>query len=297
MDFERHATFFFCAKSVNVQGNGAEKEYMYMLGRKKDLEHRMFSDRRDLSAQYRQKNVDTVTIPEIIEFLKLSARSHKRIYKYTKLSRVEEMISSKYLCLSRLTEMNDLQEYKNVKKSDRTYLACFSFGEHENMAMWKMYGGEECESVRVSFSCKDVLRCIEKNKIEVLDGEGGVIKGVEVDDWSFHDVAYVYGKALIWNYKVIGSSRCKTLSAPFRIKTLQSFIKDYGWASENEVRIIIRLKKCIPSLKRIFIDFHKAIENMTVLTGPVGDKLLKAKSTLSPYAIKRIKASTAKVSF
>ena len=61
---------------------------MYMLGRKKDLEHRMFSDRRDLSAQYRQKNVDTVTIPEIIEFLKLSARSHKRIYKYTKLSRV-----------------------------------------------------------------------------------------------------------------------------------------------------------------------------------------------------------------
>ena len=26
MDFERHATLLFCAKSANVQGNGAEKE-------------------------------------------------------------------------------------------------------------------------------------------------------------------------------------------------------------------------------------------------------------------------------
>ena len=287
----RHATLLFCAKSVTVQGNGVEKDYMYMLGRKKDLEHRMFSERRNLSAQYRQKNVDTVTISEIIEFLKLSARSHRRIYKYTKLSHVEEMISSKNLSLSRLTEMNDLQEYKNVKKSDCTYLACFSFGEHENMAMWEMYGREECESVCVSSSCTDVLRCVEKNKIEVLDGEGCVIKGVEVDDWS-----YVYGKALVWKYKVIGSSRCKVLSDPFRIKTLQSFIKDYGCASENEVRIIIRFKTCILSLKHIF-DFRKAIENMTVLTGRVSDKLIKAKSTLLLYAIKWIKASTATVLF
>jgi hypothetical protein len=26
MDFERHATLLFCAKSANVQGNGAEKD-------------------------------------------------------------------------------------------------------------------------------------------------------------------------------------------------------------------------------------------------------------------------------
>jgi hypothetical protein len=26
MDFERHATLLFCAKSVNVQGNGVEGE-------------------------------------------------------------------------------------------------------------------------------------------------------------------------------------------------------------------------------------------------------------------------------
>ena len=26
MDFERHATLLFCAKSANVQGDGAEKE-------------------------------------------------------------------------------------------------------------------------------------------------------------------------------------------------------------------------------------------------------------------------------
>ena len=26
MDFERHATLFFCAKSANVQGNGAEEK-------------------------------------------------------------------------------------------------------------------------------------------------------------------------------------------------------------------------------------------------------------------------------
>ena len=26
MDFERHATLLFCAKSANVQGNGVEKE-------------------------------------------------------------------------------------------------------------------------------------------------------------------------------------------------------------------------------------------------------------------------------
>ena len=137
---------------------------MYMLGRKKDLEHRMFSDRRDLSAQYRQKNVGTVTIPEIIEFLKLSARSHKRIYKYTKLSRVEEMISSKYLCLSRLTEMNDLQEYKNVKKNLIVHISLVFL--LVNMKIWQCGKCMEersvspCESLfHVKMSCV-VLRRI-----------------------------------------------------------------------------------------------------------------------------------------
>ena len=47
MDFERHATLLFCAKSANVQGNGAEKEEKNMYRVRLDKHGVEFGARRE----------------------------------------------------------------------------------------------------------------------------------------------------------------------------------------------------------------------------------------------------------
>ena len=273
------------------------------MSKKKELEKRMFAHRdvlKDLAdGQYSKSKVETVSVSEIVDFLQRSAEGHTRLYRYTKITRVLDMLESKRLCFSRLLEMNDLREYKNVEDANRTYIACFSFGKIENMAMWKMYGGDNNESVRVSFDNKKIVQCVKrlkKEKIFYSDSESKESIGAnQIESITFHDIAYAYGKALMWNHKIVGMSRCKGLKEPFKVKELQGYVKDFGWASENEVRIMVKLKKCDPKWKRIFADFSGVVDTMEVLSGPVDDKFQKIKGLMSMYDIVRVENSKASV--
>lgn len=275
------------------------------MSKKKELEKRMFAHRDALKdfaeGRYDKPKVETVSASEIVDFLQRSAEGHARLYRYTKINRIEEMLESKRLCFSRLLEMNDLREYKNVDDANRTYIACFSFGNLENMAMWKMYGGDDNKSVRVSFDNKRVVEWVKGLKAKKHFYRDSEIKETidvnQIESITFHDIAYAYGKALMWNHKVVGMSRCRELEKPFEIRELQGYIKDFGWASENEVRIIVKLKKCDPKLKRIFADFSSVINTMEVLSGPVNDKFQKIKGLMSMYDIIRVDNSKASVIF
>jgi hypothetical protein len=272
---------------------------------KGELEKRMFAHRKLLetfaAGKYAQAKSETVTVDEIVKFLQLSASGHKRIYRYTNTDRLKEMLSTKRLSLSRLLEMNDLREYQDVKDADRIYIACFSFGKLENMAMWMMYGRDTTKSLRVSFDNKRIQKCIGnlKSKKGIFKDACGKesISEDSIESVSFHDIAYVYGTALMWNHKIVGMSRCRDLSDPKKVEKLQTYIKDYGWASENEVRLLIKLKKCDPELKRIYIDFESAIKSLEVVVGPRDDKCAKIKGLLSMYGLNSVNESTASLIF
>ena len=273
--------------------------------KKCELEKRMFAHRKLLETfadgKYAQVKSETVTVDEIVKFLQLSACNHERIYRYTNTDRLEEMLSTNRLSLSRLLEMNDLREYQDVKDADRIYIACFSFGKLENMAMWMMYGKDTTKSLRLSFDNKKVRECVESLKLKK-----GIFKDAcgkepipedSIEAVSFHDIAYVYGTALMWNRKIVGMSRCRDLSDPRKVEKLQTYIKDYGWASENEVRVLIKLKKCDPEHKRIYIDFESAIKSLEVVVGPRDDKCAKIKGLLSMYGLNSVNESTASLIF
>ena len=261
--------------------------------RKKDIENRMFASRERFvqdaqdttSFAMSKTNAETVTPTEIAEFLHLSAISHKAFFRYVKMCRIDDLYRTGRLYLSRLSEMNDLTEYANSKDAKRTYLVSFSSGSLENMAMWKLYGGNPEESVRLEFGRDEVVKCLSecgKHKVYMVDSSGKCTDDIisDVEDWSFHDVVYKYGKALCWNHKIVGTGRCRSLSNPLAIPELENKVKNYGWMSENEVRLVIKLKDAIPDLKRIAVDFREAIQNMKIRLGPTCSKKMRLRRIL-----------------
>ncbi len=196
------------------------------------------------------------------------------------MCRIDDLFRTGKLYLSRLSEMNDLTEYVNSRDANRTYLACFSFGNMENMAMWKLYGGSPEESVRLEFDGNEVVKYLSEygnHKVYRVDSSGNSTNDVisDVEDWSFHDVVYKYGKGLVWNRNIAGIGRCRSLSNPFAVPELENRVKTYGWMSENEVRLVIKLKDAIPDLKHIAVDFREAIQGMKIRLGPVCSKRMR----------------------
>jgi len=285
------------------------------MNRKKQIETRMFASRDEIArgsgvywpVSLAEKKNETVTAAEIAEFLNRSALGHDAFYRYTTMSRLDDYLNTGKLYLSRLSEMNDLTEWKRTHDASRIYLVCFSFGELENMSMWRLYGGGQDESVRLEFRKKDIIECLggrESHKVYEVDPNGRAGKEIASEDiaeWSFHDVAYVYGKALLWNRRIIGESRCRALENPYVAEELITRIKDYGWMMENEVRLVIKLKESSPGLKRIAVDFRPAIDHVKILLGPVVSKHSRVKKIFENHGVQidngRIRTSDNEVVF
>lgn len=217
----------------------------------------------------------TVSADDVKMFLRLAAKGHRSFFKYMRLAYLKAFLKSKCLVLSRMSEMNDWTECSETEDADKIYLGCLSYGSMENMAMWKMYGGgPEDVAVRLEFKGTDVRKCLgEKGKCCIYRGEwkdGRLVKGKlveesDVDGKSFHDVAYFYGKALMWDRKVVGKSRCSDVLEP---RNFATYAKNFGWANENEVRFVVKLKERVPGLTHLLVDFESAMKNMKILIGP-----------------------------
>ena len=104
--------------------------------RKKELEDNLFKER--------PKEEDTdhlrwrVRKPEVREFLRLAARSHKYLFQYTDLNALKGMLESRRLWLTRATDLNDMKEFEGDEDPRRAYVASFTMTHLENVAMWWM---------------------------------------------------------------------------------------------------------------------------------------------------------------
>ena len=236
----------------------------------------LFAPRKDLAdifgEEYGKPKSQIVKPEDIAKYLSCAAEKHETFCRYMPMARMVDLFKSNMLYLSRLSEMNDLFEYKGaLEDAGRTYLVSFSHMGMENLAMWKLYGGRQDESVRLSFPGKIVAEVLGKRQRvykvdadESCDLESDISEDVE--SWSFHDVGYVYGQAICHEHRgyVVGVGRCKALERPYEISELANMLKNYGWINEGETRLVIKLKKRIPGLKRIAIDFSKPLEQVKI---------------------------------
>lgn len=234
--------------------------------RKKNVAERLFSDNQPKSTSF----------GEIREFLDARGGLHKTYYHYTSLAPAITMLGKKYIFLTKGSELNDLQEFKtgNQDEWNRSYLACFSFGMLENIAMWKMYGGNDSKtSLRLGFSGKAFRRWLAgfRKAPAAFKVRGDGISPIKtaIEDVSLHDVAYLKGSALQWGRWLVTRNQLAEIQKAQSIPEMTTYVKDWGWAYEAEVRLVIRFEKPLKGVKTIAVDFTEGMNGMAIVKGPM----------------------------
>lgn len=196
------------------------------------------------------------------------------LYHYTHLGAARKIVSDRCLLLSSSRKLNDTRE----PQDDGLYVASFSFGAIENVAMWGIYSRPLSEAVRLRFHYAEMRemarRCqgavcpvaVRQHDSEmeyrVLEEGAFAVELKEVAQLS--DILYVDhveeksrrndGRVTIrWNSNSMRISLRELNSV--RSSPLKKFIKYSGWAYERETRLCVN----------VTIDDEKAIRALDML--------------------------------
>ena len=182
------------------------------------------------------------------------------LYHYTCLAVAKKIIDGRCLLLSSSRRLNDTRE----PQDDGLYVASFSFGAIENVAMWGIYSRPLSEAVRLRFRyaemremarrcrgsiCPVAVRQQDK-KMEYRVLENGAFAVDLKEDAHLSDILYVDhveeksrrndGRVAIrWNSNSIRISLRELDSV--RSSPLKKFIKYSGWAYERETRLCVNV--------------------------------------------------------
>lgn len=197
--------------------------------------------------QYEINNIN-----ELANLLKKKGENHNFYHHYTTSKSLNLILKNRTLRLTRGNSktLNDWHEYEAKGLElvwNRTYIACFSFGDFENMAMWGLYGLPSNEAVRLTLTKKAF------NFIRNYNSDGSEIKIYKnpskkeffnkesIESITLSDVFYVKdkGKQRYKGYEIIFND---TMDSMFHSEKATGIVKNYSWGYEKEVRIIIRLK-------------------------------------------------------
>ena len=264
----------------------------------------------------RLKERDTtnpVLIKEFCWLLRQNGLSHSQGYfHYTTWGRLKKMLATvdvgekekkRLFFLSASLSMNDTQEAK-----PGVYLASFSFGKEEEVAMWTNYGVPKREAVRIRFPLAAMTRWANENTsdkitIYVRENENGPFHALDVKpaEIYFADVAY-YGrndpsektKRDAVRYKGENFSLKETKWREHVRKTDDSLLfKKRGWAYEREVRLIVRFDDAakVSRYGKIALPFDSVYEAMlNAQQTAVREKSEEKKSVmLGPWSTKETK--------
>ncbi len=225
-----------------------------------------------------------VSIDEFCWLLQQNGSLHNHGYfHYTTWGRLQKMLTGvdvgekkkkRLFLMSASSALNDTEE-----KRDGFYVASFSFGEEEEVAMWTNYGVPKHEAVRIKFPMKAMTRWINKARdsitIYVQEKEDQPFHALDVKPVRiyFADIAY-HG----WNdlspdtiqdaVRYMGEKFCFFKEKKWRnevLKTNDSLLfKKRGWAYEREVRLIVQFDEIakIRRYKKIAIPFDSVYDAM-----------------------------------
>lgn len=225
-----------------------------------------------------------VTINEFCELLRLNGLLHNHGYfHYTTWGRLQKMLTEvetaekekkRLFFLSSSSSLNDTEE-----KRDGFYVASFSVGEEEEVAMWTNYGVPKSAAIRIRFPMKAMTRWMRENSrdaIAIYVQENGEQQfhalNVKPVDVYFADVAY-YGR----NDSVPDTTpdTVRYRGQKYRLdedkwrdrirKTNYSLLfKKRGWSYESEVRLIVQFDEVakMRRYKKIAVVFDSVYDEM-----------------------------------
>ena len=214
---------------------------------------------RDIARRLREKDsAIPVSIDEFCLFLRQKGLSHKGGYfHYTTWGRLNDMLKSvdvgndrkkRLLLMTAASSVNDSRDSRQG-----AYIASFSYGSEENVAMWTNYGVPKREAVRIRFPMAAMTKWARENPVSgipiyVLEGEQFRKLNATPAEAFFADVAY-YGVNDSLDKGSPVSVRYRNESCAFGeekwrrqvCETNKSLLfKKRGWSYESEVRLIVR---------------------------------------------------------
>ena len=102
-------------------------------------------------------------LSEIKKNLEKAAKAQQRLYHYTTLAALLEMVNSGYLRFSNVAYLNDKKE-EDFSHGRHLYIMSFT-GENEYTSMWSIYGEEKEIKIRMDFPVRDFLSCFDKRNV------------------------------------------------------------------------------------------------------------------------------------
>ena len=225
-----------------------------------------------------------VSINDFCWLLRQNGLLHNHGYfHYTTWGNLKKMLTSvdvgnkekrRLFLMSASSSMNDTQEIK-----PGVYLASFSFGEEEDVAMWTNYGVPKHEAVRIKFPMRAMTRWIKENPCDrivvyVQEGEDQPFHALDVKpaEIYFADVAY-HGwndlspdsirDAVRYNGEVFWFKEPKWRKCIGKTNDSLLF-KKRGWAHEREVRLVVRFDDAgkMQNYTKIAIPFDSVYDAM-----------------------------------
>lgn len=210
--------------------------------------------------------IEEVKSPEMLrDFLRAKGGNHKAYYQYTNCEALGKIVSGHTLLLTRADELNDLAECNGMSSAEKqkTYIASFTFGQTESVAMWFMYSRCYKKAVRVSFS----LKLMNELKKQLAKAPACY----PIKDFYFSDVIYSHNGFFEHNTGKLLNDKDNRIEHWKKSPVLRGLIKTAPWAYEKEVRLIVVLEKAEKDLKRLLINLPENTDGISVTLGPDTD--------------------------
>lgn len=203
----------------------------------------------------------------------IKAKDSDNYCHYTAVENAQNILNGKYLYISSMEKMNDIDEVKkHASNCEKTFIFSMCNSTTENIPMWYLYSGILGSGVRIRFTKTTMLNFLESiDKIYPVENDSVVSSTplLKNDDFdiAFDWVCYVddINKKIKHRnkfYKTI-------LDINDRINYFDDyFIKKYPWNYENEFRIVIHNKNKT-NYKRLAIPIDESIiKNLRIMFAP-----------------------------
>ena len=240
---------------------------------------------------------DLSTVGEIREYLETKGAGHRPVFHYTTLGSLRGMLKSRRLYLTRMDKLNDALECRSAEeRKKRVYIASFSFGTAESMAMWSMYGAPYKQGVRLTIPQRAItgtLKDFAKKPVLYSTETGNEIPSCGSAALKMMDVVYAHNGSLEHRREKLLKKQGDLVAEAKDDPVLAFCIKNEVWLAECETRMVLELEEELPrDVEKVAIDFGCAVDNLEV-TGSPCLSLAELKRELKYFGNVKIKESVA----
>lgn len=222
---------------------------------------------------------DQDSIQDLITFLETKGQNHNWYYHYTTWDSFVKIYTGKSFLLTRgnASKINDQHEAimkGSYEEWNKTYLASFSFGSAENMAMWGLYGLPWEDAVRIAIPKKEMLNWLHSIHNAEKWGENNNGGSVELCKVCLNDIVYVNGDRNDPYYQLTHADNHWTVNNEGEFAhvgerpIMTGYIKNFAWSYEHEVRLKITIRDHANSDKIKISIPDSTISSLIITTGP-----------------------------